>query len=194
MILCKADIQKAIRVGDLIISPEPVESQYSTSALDLRVGGENKFYKYKNAPEAVEHIIDFDLLRQTPDSFKILKEYIEPVALTDEGAIVLKQDGFLLMETREKIKLPLEGQLAGRVEGRSSLARLGIAVHMTAPVIHCGFSGPICLEVSNQGPFHLKIWPEKSRICQIVFERVSSRPHEELATIFMDQTGPTGKG
>lgn len=191
MILCKSDIKKAIRIGDLVITPQPEESQYSTSALDLRVGP--NFYKFKNPDPAIETILDFDLLKRTAESYKILKKYIEPVIPNEEGVVIIKQDGFILMETYEKIQLPLEGQLASRVEGRSSLARLGISVHMTAPTIQCGFSGTICLEVKNQGPFHMKIWPKKTRICQVVFEKVSSRPHEELDTIFMNQEGPTGK-
>jgi len=122
-----------------------------------------------------------------------LKDYIESVEPTAEGAVILKKDGFILMGTHEKITLPLDGQLAVRVEGRSSLARLGVSVHMTAPIIHCGFFGPVYLEVKNEGPFHLKIWPEKTRICQIVFERVSSRPVEELDSIFIGQDSPTEK-
>lgn len=191
MILCRKDIKKAIKVGDLIISPEPEESQYSTSALDLRVGP--KFYKFKDVKEGFELTVDFDLLRKSSESYKNLMDYIERVEPDSDGAIVLKPNGFLLMETLEKVKLPLEGQLAGRVEGRSSLARLGISVHMTAPTIHCGFSGPIYLEVKNEGPFHVKIWPTKTPICQLVFERVSSRPIDQPDTIFMEQDSPTGK-
>ena len=178
-------------MGDLIISPEPEETQYSTSALDLRVG--HKFWKFKDIPEGFEYTVDYDLLRKTPESYKKIMEHIESVQCENDGAMILRQNGFLLMETYEKIRLPLDGQLAARVEGRSSLARLGISVHMTAPTVHCGFSGPVYLELKNEGPFHLKIWPGKTRICQMVFERVSSRPVDDLDTIFMEQETPTGK-
>lgn len=91
------------------------------------------------------------------------------------------------------MKLPISGKLAARVEGRSSLARLGVSVHMTAPTIHCGFSGHIFLEVSNSGPFNLKIRPRKTPICQLIFEQVSSEPSGELDTYFVEQNVPTGK-
>lgn len=192
MILCRKDIKKAMMVGDLLIKPPPEESQYSTSALDLKVGA--KFWRFKKIEEGIEHTIDYDLIRKTPDSYKNLDQFIERVEPNGDGAIVLKQDGFILVGTYEKLTLPLEGRLAARVEGRSSLARLGISVHMTAPTIHCGFSGVVYLEVKNEGPFNLKIWPEKTPLCQVVFERVSSEPRRGPTTIFMEQVKPTGKG
>lgn len=191
MILSKGDIKKAIKVGDIVVDPAPEDSQYSTSALDFRVG--KRFWKFKVPKTGIEHTIDFDAIRQTAESYKNLMDFIEPVAPEAEGTIILKENGFILMETLETVKLPLEGQFAARVEGRSSLARLGVSVHMTAPVIHCGFSGIIYLEVKNEGPFHLKIWPGKTRICQLVFERVYSRPTEELDTIFIRQDTPAGR-
>jgi dCTP deaminase len=191
VILCQRDIKKALLVGDLVINPAPEKSQYSTTALDLRVG--LKFWKFKDPKPGIVHTIDFDLIRETAKSYQNLIEFIEPVDQNSEGAVILKQNGFLLIETLEKITLPLEGQLAARVEGRSSLARLGVSVHMTAPVVHCGFSGVIYLEVKNEGPLQLKIWPGKTRLCQVVFEMVSSIPSEGLGTIFMDQDKPTGK-
>ncbi|GAF80313.1 unnamed protein product, partial [marine sediment metagenome] len=128
------------------------------------------------------------------DSYKNLDQFIERVEPNEDGAVVLKPDGFMLVETYEKLTLPLEGRLAARVEGRSSLARLGISVHMTAPTVHCGFSGVVYLEVKNEGPFNLKTWPERTPLCQVVFERVSSEPRRGPTTIFMEQVKPTGKG
>jgi dCTP deaminase len=191
MILCQRDMKKAMSVGDLIISPLPNDSQFSTSALDLRVG--EKFYTFKKNSEGIEETVDFDLLRETAEKYKNLDRFLERVVPTEDEVIVLKRNGFMLMETLEKIKLPLEGQLAARVEGRSSLARIGISVHMTAPTIHCGWSGPIYLEVKNEGPFHLKIHPRKTLMCQLIFERVSSIPHNCTESIFLNQNSPTGK-
>jgi hypothetical protein len=59
------------------------------------------------------------------------------------------------------ITFPLKSKLAGRVEGRSKQARLGLTAHITAPIIHAGFSGKITLEIVNHGPFELKVRPEE---------------------------------
>ncbi|MDO8794033.1 MAG: hypothetical protein Q7J25_05380 [Vicinamibacterales bacterium] len=53
---------------------------------------------------------------------------------------------------------------------RSSLARLGLMVHLTAPTIHAGFNGNITLEVINHGPFHLKLVPKTIEACVIARE------------------------
>lgn len=57
MILSNVDIKEAIKVGALIIDPSPEESQYSTTALDLRVGP--KFWRFKHTKKGFEHIIDW---------------------------------------------------------------------------------------------------------------------------------------
>jgi dCTP deaminase len=191
MVLSERDIHKAMAVGDLVITPEPTLAQYAPSALDLRVG--LKFWKFKNSQPGIEHTIDFDILRANAESYRNIDQFLERVAPDGAGTVTLGQNGFVLMETLERIELPLAGQLAARVEGRSSLARLGISVHMTAPTVHCGFSGTILLEVKNYGPFHLKIHPGKTAMCQIIFERVSSIPQGPLTTIFLNQDSPTGK-
>jgi dCTP deaminase len=78
------------------------------------------------------------------------------------------------------------------VEGRSSYARLGLVVHMTAPTIHAGFRGHIVLEMMNFGPFPLRIDPGTTRICQLIFEELGSDPTIALKTVFQDQAGVLG--
>jgi hypothetical protein len=68
----------------------------------------------------------------------------------------------MLAITRERIHLHRDYKLAARVEGRSSLARIGMIVHLTAPTIHAGFRGPITLEMINFSPFHLRLVPNKN--------------------------------
>ena len=53
--------------------------------------------------------------------------------------------------TAEYVELPIDSRIAARVEGKSSLARLGLGVHITAPTIHAGFPGQIRLEIVNHG-------------------------------------------
>lgn len=69
--------------------------------------------------------------------------YARPVELYPDGYFLLERNDFRLAITHERVELPKESKIAARVEGRSTLARLGLAVHMTAPTIHCGFAGNI---------------------------------------------------
>lgn len=85
--------------------------------------------------------------------------------------------------------LPPQSRIAARVEGRSTLARLGLVVHLTAPVIHAGFSGIIALEMYHFGPHPLRLWPGKHPICQLIFERVGEEPEGGVRSVYQGQTG-----
>jgi dCTP deaminase len=98
----------------------------------------------------------------------------------------------------EQIQLPHRSRLAARVEGKSSLARLGLGVHVTAPTIHAGFGeksanpeflgNPIQLEIWNTGPLPIVLKPGL-RICQPIFEHVDGTPEQGYAGQFATQ-GP----
>ncbi len=83
----------------------------------------------------------------------------------------LKKRGFVLASTVERIVMP--DHLVGRVEGKSSLARLGLFVHVTAGFIDPGFEGFITLELFNANNFPIVLYADMP-ICQISFERMSS--------------------
>ncbi len=87
--------------------------------------------------------------------------------------------------------LPVHSRLAARVEGKSSLARLGIGVHLTASTIHCGFSGAIQLEILNSGPNEI-ILDAGMRICQLIFETTTGTPEKGYQGLFLNQA-PTLK-
>jgi len=99
----------------------------------------------------------------------------------------------MLARTQEWIELPRTARLAARVEGRSSLARLGVAVHLTAPVIHAGFRGYITLEITNPGPLPIRLRPGM-QICQLVLELLFGTPSKEMTGLFQDQESVTGRG
>jgi dCTP deaminase len=82
----------------------------------------------------------------------------------------------VLAMTREKVHLKPGSKLAARVEGRSSLARIGLVVHLTAPIIHTNFNASITLEMINHGPFLLRLVPHKTVICQLIVEQLESEP------------------
>jgi dCTP deaminase len=108
-----------------------------------------------------------------------------------DGSCVLEPREFLLALTAERVELPRHARLAARVEGRSTLARLGVGIHVTAPTIHAGFRGRITLEITNVGGLRVRLRPGL-RICQLVFETVFGTPSAELMTIFQDQSSVMG--
>ena len=71
--------------------------------------------------------------------------------------------------------------MIARVEGRSTYARVGLSMHQTAPWIQPGWSGPIILELMNNGPLTIKLTPTKDRPCQLTFIRLTSEVPEEHA-------------
>lgn len=98
---------------------------------------------------------------------------------------------FALGVTFETVTLPAVGRLAARVEGKSTLARLGFVVHMTAPTIHSGFGGKIVLEMYNFGPYTIRL-AHRMRVCQLVFEEMSSAPTGQQSTQYQGQRGVRG--
>ena len=105
-----------------------------------------------------------------------------------------KRTGFLLPPrklalawTRAYIELKTEARLAARVEGKSSLARLGLVVHMTVPTIHAGFEGRIRLEMMNHGAVQIRLCPG-TRICQLIFETTLGTAERGYKGQFAGQT------
>lgn len=186
MILSNTDILEAIQQRRIIITPLPEPDQFSPSALDLRVG--TQFLKWKKDQQGAE--LQFDLSTVNIPSYK---DYIEPVKAESDGRIKLLGNDFILAITLEKIRLTYTSRLAARVEGRSSYARLGLQVHLTAPTIHCGFEGPIVLELKNCGRNPLLITPGHTCLCQLIFEEVKSQPHGAFQTNFLNQRDPLGR-
>lgn len=76
----------------------------------------------------------------------------------------------VVIDTRERIGLP--SFLAARIEGRSTLARLGLSVHQSAPTVHPTFHGQLQLELTNAGPYTLRLYPGQA-ICQLAVETMS---------------------
>jgi dCTP deaminase len=192
MILSDQAIQEALQSGQLIIDPAPPPQHYNTTAVDLRLGQSLKVWNE-------------DLLGTKGVDVKILYDdvsvpglggYALPAKLEADGTFVLKPKQFVIAQTMEKVGFPLVSRLSGRVEGRSSLARLGVVVHLTAPTIHADFGGtmgsPITLEIINLGPFSLVVTPGRSRICQLIVERVEGEPGEAPKSQFRDQRDPLG--
>jgi dCTP deaminase len=140
--------------------------------VDLHLGEEFLYWDIEETTKA------FGTIAVDLNSFNyqmLAKKYAKNRPTEADGSVILNPNQFLLSMTREKVGSPISGQLAARVEGRSSLARLGLRIHMTAPTIHAGFIGKIALEIHNAGPFPLRLKPGVA-ICQLIIEQVSSLP------------------
>ncbi|MFZ0792857.1 MAG: hypothetical protein WAM65_03740 [Candidatus Korobacteraceae bacterium] len=194
MILSNVGIQEAIKKGILEISPEPSDDQYTTSAVDLYLGGGFKCWDWDRLSIAGAKTV----LNLAEQSFKATAgAFLLDYPPEKDGSYILPPYAGkvfpVLAMTRERIHLKHESSCAARVEGRSSLARLGLVVHLTAPIIHSGFNAPITLEMVNYGPFHLQLNPGKTRICQLVIEKLESPAFGDIRTEFQNQTSPSGK-
>lgn len=161
MILSDQDIKLAIAAGDIAIeSPNDDHMEnIHASSMDLRLG---KFFKiYEHSKHAI-------LDPSNPDTFKDVTRLIE----MEKGKPFIVQPGeFILGVTLEKIKIP--DNMVARVEGRSSLGRLGIIIHSTAGFVDAGFEGTITLEITNINRMPVALHPGM-RVCQLAFETMSS--------------------
>lgn len=93
-------------------------------------------------------------------------------------AIFIRPGGFLLWQTKEKIGTPLiDPRFICFVDGKSTRARAGLIVHLTAPTIHAGWSGNVTLEIANLGPFTFGL-TENDVIAQITVATISSPPEK----------------
>lgn len=104
--------------------------------------------------------------------------------------IVLGRDDFILACTREVVTVPPD--LCVTVEGRSSLGRLGLAVHITAGYVDPGFTGQITLEIKNSGPWRLRLRAGMD-IGQLVFQQMADAParlYGHAGNRYQGQEGP----
>ena len=193
MILSAEEIKEAIEREDIRIDPAPDSSQYSSTSLDMRLG--EGFYRWnegeitKFPDSGITNIVDPSRMR----NFSALSSRFLAAADVDaEGCHVIHPRDFVLALTHEWVELPLESGIAARVEGRSSLARMGLSIHLTAPTIQAGWSGPITLEIVNLGPWPIKLRPHELKICQLILERVGQPGAEEHVSQFHEQTSPSG--
>lgn len=173
MILTDKTILKMMENGDILIEPLPSPEQIQPASVDLRLG--NEFL----APIGTNDIID---VKNTEPHYQSI----------NGNAIVIPPKEFILATTKEKIHLP--SNLIARVEGRSSIGRLGITIHVTAGFIDAGFKGNITLEIANLGTTSVMLY-ENMRICQLVFEEIDGVPNRvygEAGNKYQNQKGVTG--
>jgi dCTP deaminase len=154
-----------------------METQLGACSLDLRLN--NEFRVFERARTAfIDPRGEIDW-----DSFTRLETVAE-----GERFIMHPQE-LVLASTIEQITLPAD--ILGRLEGRSSLGRLGIIVHGTAPLFFPGFTGCAVMELGNIGPMPVALYPGM-RICAFTFERISSPSSKPYKGKYSGQSGPVG--
>lgn len=160
MILSDRDIKKALQSRRLIIKPPlDLSSQLGSCVVDLRLGSIFRVFNHSSVA-----VID-------PHDAGLMDKITTVVEMGQGEAFILHPGEFILAVTMEYIELP--DDLTGRLEGRSSIGRLGVVIHSTAANIECGFRGRITLELANMGRIPVKLYPGM-RICSISFEQLST--------------------
>lgn len=189
MILSDREIEAAIRHGFLTIDPVPAEHLWTSTAVDLTLDATLVRWK-PGGPAVRPGMPGFNIRRLLEDP-----DRAERVPITGEG-YELQPGQFVLGYTQQAIHLPKGSRLAARVEGKSSLARLGVGVHVTAPTIHAGFGDnpddpndrglPIQLEIFNLGNLTVAL-DVGMPICQLILEEVREAPVKGYAGQFSGQ-------
>lgn len=172
MILTDREIRTAIRRGAIIIDPAPSEDAYSSTSVDLTLDPVLTIFNEPKDGYGID--TTFDPVMRKVGAEEALKSVTTKTTIPDEG-YVLYRNKLILGFTKEYVDLRLDTKYAARVEGKSSLARLGLSVHITAPTIHSGFDGCVRLEIVNHGPLPIRLRSGMS-ICQLIFEQTLGTP------------------
>lgn len=173
MLLADWQIKDRVAKGDLKISPfDPARVQ----------------------PASVDLLLDHYLrVPRTPGAEMDVKSVFAghtTMAEIDEDGWLLQPGDFVLASTMERVTLPPD--LAARVEGKSSLGRLGLAIHVTAGFIDPGFAGQITLEIANLSPWPIRLRQQMpiGQLCLIPMAAVPERPYGKAGNHYQDQYGP----
>jgi len=160
MILSDRDIKKALKSKRIRVTPPlNLRTQLGSCSIDLRLGKQFRVFNHSKYA-----FID-------PNNPKLVTDMMTEVTLKNNDPFILQPGDFVLATTVENIELP--DDLIGRLEGRSSLGRLGIVVHSTASIFDPGWSGVVVMELGNMGRMPVALYPNM-RICSMTFEELSS--------------------
>jgi len=178
VLLSDRDISAELSAGRIALSPSEPE-MVQPSSVDVRL--DRYFRLFDNHKYAV-----IDPAEDQPELTRLIE--VDP-----EEGFILHPGEFALASTYEQVGLP--DDIAARLEGKSSLGRLGLLTHSTAGFIDPGFEGHVTLELSNVATLPIRLWPGM-KIGQLCFFRLTSpaeRPYGAGATYsrYLGQRGPT---
>jgi dCTP deaminase len=178
MLLCDRDILLEMKSGRVQV--EPFEAKMiQPSSVDVRL---DRFFRvFENHK--------YEVIDPSLDQSELTRE----VAVASDDFFILHPGEFVLASTYEVITLP--DDIAGRLEGKSSLGRLGLLTHSTAGFIDPGFSGHITLELSNVANLPVKLYPgmKIGQLCLIKLSSAAEHPYGSAVygSRYQGQRGPT---
>lgn len=177
VILSDRTIREQMANGRLVIEPFD-DSMVQPSSVDLRL--DTYFRVFRN--HTLSHI----------DVKQNLEELTELVEASDENPFILHPGEFVLGSTAERIAIPSD--LVGRIEGKSSLGRLGLLIHTTAGFVDAGWDGQLTLEFSNVASLPITLYPGM-KIGQISFIQMTTEADNPYGTSalgskYQGQRGP----
>ncbi len=178
MLLSDRDIAAELDAGRVALEPfDPAMIQ--PSSVDVRLDRFFRVFENHRYPH----------IDPAEDQSELTRE-VEPIG---DEPFILHPGEFVLGSTYEVVSLP--DDIAARLEGKSSLGRLGLLTHSTAGFIDPGFSGHVTLELANVANLPIKLWPGM-KIGQLCFFRLSSpaqHPYgsEKYGSRYQGQRGPT---
>lgn len=177
MILSDRSIREALELGYIVVDPLE-EGAIQPSSVDLRL--DHRFRVFRN--HTLGHI----------DVKQDLSELTSLVEIGETDPFILHPGEFVLGATLERVALP--NDLVGRLEGKSSLGRLGLLIHSTAGFVDAGFDGQLTLELSNVASLPVTLYPGMS-IGQISFQQMTTpadNPYgsDGLRSKYLGQLGP----
>src|SRR3990172_4841794 len=183
MILSDRDIRKVLKEGKIKTAPaDGLDRRIGPDGIDLRLGNTFLVFERNKQP-----YID-------PRRAETAKGTTRQIVVKTGEPFIIHPHELGLASTLER--LTLSNDLLGRLEGRSSLGRLGIIVHSTASIFHPGWDGTATMELGNLGVMPVALYP-RMRVCMFTFERMSSpveRPYGTGKSKYQGQSGPLPSG
>ncbi len=178
MILSDGTLRRLLAEGRLRIEPLD-SSQIQPASVDVRLG--DAFLAFRR--HAVASI----------DPRKVDDALMERVTVPTDQPFILHPGEFVLGTTLERLTLP--DDVVARLEGKSSLGRLGLLIHSTAGFVDAGWTdGQITLELSNVAPLPIKLWPgmKIGQLSFMLMDAPAERPygHPALGSKYQGQSGP----
>jgi len=178
VILSDVSIREALAGGRIVIEPM-LDGAVQPSSVDLRIDRFFRVFRNHTTP-----FIDPKLPQE---------DLTEPVEVTEGDAFVLHPGEFVLGSTLERVALAAD--LVGRLEGKSSLGRLGLLIHSTAGFVDAGWDGHLTLELSNVANLPIALYPGM-KIGQISFLQMTTAAEHPYGSgvpgsKYQGQRGPT---
>jgi dCTP deaminase len=187
--LSDVDLRSAIESGELIVTPLPHE--IGPTSIDLHLDCVEQAAIWDLEKLAVHNTAqglrprELHVARMSYGT--ISKEFLVPppretnvredgLVFRREDAIILRPHGFVVWQTKEIVGTPLQNpKYICFIDGKSTRARTGLVVHLTAPTIHAGWSGNITLEMTNCGPLDL-VLHARDAVAQITVAQITQAP------------------